>query len=66
MRIKLNVGGIIFETTDDTLKRSQYFKSYLENWNHDEIFIDRSPRIFKHVLDLLRDPTYDFPIKYKN
>ncbi len=28
------------------------------------IFIDRDPGIFKHILRLLRDPTYPFPDKF--
>jgi hypothetical protein len=63
--IKLNVGGQIFETTKETLMFSDYFKSFLTNWSHDkEIFIDRSPRLFEHVLCLLRDPTYPYPNDY--
>jgi hypothetical protein len=64
-RIKLNVGGHLFETTEDTLMKSDYFKAFLTNWSHDkEIFIDRSARLFHHVLCLLRDPSYPFPTKY--
>ena len=29
------------------------------------IFIDRDPEAFKHVLNLLRDPRYDFPDQYQ-
>lgn len=63
--IKLNVGGKIFETTPQTLMLSEYFKVFLSRWNHnDTIFIDRSYEIFEHVLALLRDPMYDYPVKY--
>ena len=68
MRIKINIGGTIFETTEDTLKRSLYFQTCLkEIWRREEImFVDRSPEIFKHVLCLMRDPTYLYPTKYKS
>jgi hypothetical protein len=65
-RIVLNVGGQQFETTQSTLMESAFFNAYLNRWNTDgEIFIDRSPHIFKHVLALLRDPYYPFPSKYQ-
>ena len=64
-RIKLNVGGQFFETTTQTLKQAAYFEALLNRWHdQEEIFIDRSPHIFKHVLSLLRDPTYAYPAKY--
>jgi len=60
--IKLNVGGQLFETTKDTLMKSDYFKAFLSNWTFGEtIFIDRSARLFDHVLCLLRDPSYHYP-----
>lgn len=65
--IKLNVGGQLFVTTRETLSGSKYFETLLsKNWqtSNDEIFIDRSPWIFKHVLNLLRDPKYEYPFKY--
>lgn len=63
--IKLNVGGQIFETTEQTLMLSDYFKAFLTRWDRsDIIFIDRSYKIFEHVLSLLRDPTYPYPSKY--
>lgn len=69
-RIVLNVGGRRFETTVGTLVNgSDYFKAMIERWNitnNGEIFIDRSGKIFEHVLCLLRDPNYDYPIIYKN
>ena len=64
--IKLNVGGQIFETTKETLSFSSYFKALLSNnWKQtDIIFIDRSAKLFEHILCLLRDPNYIFPNKY--
>ena len=64
--VKLNVGGTLFETTKNTLSLSLYFKTKFDNWNNEDnvMFIDRSPYIFKHILSLLRDPTYNYPSKY--
>lgn len=65
--IKLNVGGIHFETTKDTLTKSPYFNAMFNGkWSvsEDEIFIDKSGKIFEHVLNLLRDPNYYYPEKY--
>ena len=63
--VKINVGGIKFESTIDTLSQASYFRSYFERWDDKEIlFIDRSPHIFKHVISLLRDPLYFYPGKY--
>lgn len=69
-RVKLNVGGRIFETTYDTLAPSGYFAARLK-WNDtiedsepdsdNEIFVDRSYVIFEHVLGLLRDINYPYP-----
>ncbi|ARF12672.1 BTB/POZ domain protein [Klosneuvirus KNV1] len=65
--VKLNVGGVHFQTTKDTLIKSPYFSMMLNGkWSipKDEIFIDRSGKIFEHILNLLRDPTYSYPEKY--
>ena len=69
--IKINVGGKVFTTTLETLTRrippsgyngyggnlhlrSQLFRDTTEL--AEMIFIDRSPRLFKLVLDFLRTP----------
>lgn len=63
--IRLNIGGVYFETTKDTLRTCDYFRLIFENSKpSNELFIDRSPHIFKHILSLLRDPLYQFPDKY--
>ena len=69
---KLNVGGTIFETTWSTLSNSGYFRSMYDRWvkcssnTEKEIFIDSSPHLFKHIISLLRNPSYPYPLKYKH
>ncbi len=68
MTIRLNVGGKIFETTKDVLFKINYFKYMLEDTNIDvnnEIFINRSGHIFKHIMALAIDDNYKYPYKYK-
>lgn len=65
--IKLNVCGVKFECSKATLEKSEYFKSFFEefpNFN-EELYIERSPVIFKHILSLLIDDEYPFPLKYE-
>jgi len=69
MSIKINVGGTIFETSENTLKKINYFKYLFDDTNitnNDIPFVDRPAHIFKHVLALAIDNTYKYPIKYKN
>jgi len=66
--ISINVGGRIFTTSRETLAFSPYFSSLFDRWDTEksgDIFIDRDPDGFKHVLRLLREPTYNFPSKWK-
>ena len=67
--IKLDIGGKIFKTTYNTLIKSEYFKMMFDQFgqNFDEpIFIDRSPELFRHVLDYLRDDNYPYPKIYES
>lgn len=75
MRVKLNVGGVIYETTSETLTiNSEYFNSlfkhdYEKYFNKkgeqiNEIFIDRSGKDFKYVLKLMRNPNSKIPKIY--
>lgn len=65
--VKVNVGGTIFETTKDTLCRAPLFKNLFDDVNDESvIFINRSAKLFTHVLALLIDNAYPYPKKYKN
>lgn len=67
----LDVGGKIFKTTVSVLSQTDYFKNIIINKNIDKIergetiFINDSPHIFKHILELLRCHNYPFPLEYK-
>ena len=56
--VKLNVGGKAFMSTRETLVQSPMLKALMENpTERDEtgaLFIDRSPKVFQIVLELLR------------
>eukprot|EP01006_Ploeotia_vitrea_P053613 TRINITY_DN67802_c6_g1_i1.p1 TRINITY_DN67802_c6_g1~~TRINITY_DN67802_c6_g1_i1.p1 ORF type:complete len:320 (+),score=32.16 TRINITY_DN67802_c6_g1_i1:27-962(+) len=62
-KISLDIGGTIFNTTQDTLLREKdtFFSAMLESgqWQPDpetgRYFIDRSPHMFGVILDYLRD-----------
>lgn len=70
-RIKFNVGGKIFETTSTTLAnagRNSMLGSLLDDqWNiaelhaNNEYFIDRNPKCFSILLDLLRTGELHIP-----
>ncbi len=71
--VKLNVGGIFFDTIEETLQDSDFFKGLLRNKNtmmkgaespDERYFIDRSGMTFEHVLNLLRSPNYFYPEEY--
>ena len=64
-RIKLNVGGKIFETTKTTLVQSTYFQTMIDRWKMEEIqFLDRSSEGFEHILNYLRNTQYVIPKQY--
>ena len=51
----LNVGGVTFETTAQTLSRHSSFFSEIALLEQDAVvFIDRDPTHFRHVLNYLR------------
>ncbi|OII76936.1 potassium channel tetramerization domain-containing protein [Cryptosporidium andersoni] len=57
-RIRVNVGGVIYETTKETLASSyggaSYFSICLSENNKEEIFVDRNGQLFQYILDYLR------------
>ena len=69
--IKLNVGGQIFESTEDIWFKCEYLHALI-NYNSEKIeknipiFVNRSPKIFAHIHALLIDENYNFPEKYKS
>ena len=59
--IKLNVGGVLFDTTRSTLAQCQYFEPALEGrLRHGTVddqgrwFIDRDGQLFQHLLNYMR------------
>lgn len=58
--IRLNVGGTIFETKSQTLKKSELLHSLVTS-TMGEIFLDRSPEYFRIILDYLRTNIIDIP-----
>lgn len=51
------------EVATNTLIKSDYLRVLLEHTDSsmNEVFIDEDPTIFRHILNLLRDPQYPFP-----
>ena len=73
--VGLNVGGIKFETTRDTLSQCEYFASYLEGRlphatdADGRLFIDRNGKLFAHLLDFMRNaqrPSQHVVAQHKN
>jgi len=61
------VGGKLFYSTQDILKKSPYFESYFANWDTDKskkLDIARDPDLFTHVLRLLMDQEYAYPEEF--
>ena len=54
--VYLNVGGVYFATRASTLRESNsFFSAALEsNGDHAELFVDRDPTHFRHILNWLR------------
>jgi hypothetical protein len=60
-RVKLNVGGVMYETTLSTLRKEESFLSALFCGRYEvmrdqggSVFIDRDGAVFRHVLNYLR------------
>ncbi|GAA5804170.1 BTB/POZ protein [Helicostylum pulchrum] len=68
--IKLNVGGTFYETTQETLKGSGYFRNLLnEGWAEgnaveNTLFVDRDGFLFRFILLYLRTDELDIKDKY--
>lgn len=58
MKLSLNVGGVTFETTKETLQSQDGFlKTFAEQCSISN-FIDRDPTYFIHILNYLRNSPY--------
>jgi hypothetical protein len=68
MNVILNVQGQTFETDYDTLTKIPYFKNMFEDCGQptEPVFVNRSSHMFKHVLAIITDDTYQYPGKYKS
>jgi hypothetical protein len=61
-RVKLNVGGVLYETTLSTLRKEESFLSALFSGRYEvavdekdgSVFIDRDGVVFRHILNYLR------------
>lgn len=65
--VRINVGGKVFETFQSTVDRLQYFQTLFNSQffrPEEEIFIDRDPKVFRLLLNHLRDKNNVFPKKY--
>jgi hypothetical protein len=63
--IDIHVGGIKFHLKHTILHKIPYFYNELVSLtNETEIHVDRSSIGFQHVLGLIYDPLYPFPIEY--
>ncbi|VDM75823.1 unnamed protein product [Strongylus vulgaris] len=70
-RVKLNVGGQLFETTVGTLSRvhGTTLEKLVENIDacgNEPIFIDHDPKYFSSVLNFLRDGRIPLPDNIKD
>lgn len=52
--ITINIGGQLFTTTKSTWAKSPVIEMFINRDKH-PIFIDRSPKVFEHILDWLRE-----------
>lgn len=62
-RVKFNVGGRIFEMTWATLKRIPTLFHMMTDQD-DELFVDRSPKLFEEVFAFVVDEKHPFPLRY--
>lgn len=68
--VKLNIGGTFYETTQETLKDSGYFRNLLnEDWAEgnavdNALFVDRDGLLFRYILLYLRTDELNIKDKY--
>lgn len=63
-QLVIDCGGTIFKTNVSTLRKVPFFESYINRWlenNSENIFVDQYPELFRHFLNLLRNPGYIIP-----
>ncbi len=58
--IKINVGGKVFETTNDTINKCSAIEV------SDEIFLDHDPKVFRKTLNILRGYPCDKAMMYNS
>ena len=72
--VALNIGGRVYETTKETLRRSAYFEPFLEGRfahavdSHGRLFVDRDGKHFAHLLAFMRTlqcPPHEYARKHK-
>ena len=54
--VRLNVGGVLYQTTRSTIERYPYFTRLCECLT-DPVFIDRDPAHFRYILNFMRGAT---------
>jgi hypothetical protein len=65
MSVTLNISGKIFKVSREVISKSQLFDGMLTDCViENEIVIDRSTKLFKHVYAFLLDDKYPYPRKY--
>lgn len=65
MSTTINVSGKIFKVSRDVICKSEMFCNISSDCVIDnEITIDRSSKLFKHVYAYLLDSKYPYPIKF--
>lgn len=66
--IEIDVGGKVFKTYRKTLEQSPTIKSLLEwhekNGEEGKPFLDEDPKIFRHLLNFMRDVQYNVPEEF--
>src|SRR5271154_607351 len=61
-KISLNIEGKLITVSKSILQQFSYFKSIIERWNAEPIFIDCDHKLFRHLLNIARIPNYTVPI----